>query len=765
MTHSQPILSLADLRMRIENGTIPSPGSASILAFLELAHSAIGAEAFHDPGVLASEASFAVSFPRVPDDDLAAAFGDAALYGRCRESLLRHARLAGVWPDEEPYTLLNRLARERRFPGVNRKLMETIFPGVVLRDVTREMAIAADCKLRRAKRNAFRNSLSTMDKLRDDPRIVTAEILRPENIGPFPAYRDGDKHRIELPAALAAVRGQLPVGHALHARRAFELAVDFGILSEDGPEPGWSLSIAEATRYFGETKAIVSTVTAALYLRTLLSLLGTADPGLVAADVTPDRVRRPERYDAPAEPRKRKTNRKPVVLPPAIEAEVAAFATDRSTSRRRVKDLRRVLRDLLDAGFNVGSPTFLQDAMVFFETKFEERADLTLRHYRTVLRTFLSHTHRLSPWESIISRAKSTIPSGNDMQGLLLVRKFAECTEPPIPPAKIDADAAHQFLLRAQGVREVPKCLAGLAALDVLRKKFPGLLPGPAIGDQRDWLRHRRGEMPTGLEKSLRSVAEAAGYGEYGVKELIVAARRLYALTPEKMVFDASIDTIPWRDLIATADASHRQEMVHYRSPLLRLADLVRREWTAGWQKLQARIVEAGIPRAQNPVDTLMDVAVSESHEPWEIDREWAWVHERSLRPDLRRKWIRAIDNFDALRSVPEIAGDGLLPTEKLGPMPKTGTWLKNAHFPLPRRFEAALQGETKQVLEAAHFVWRCVREFGLHSRGDDPSTGAMVSEEILERIMREQRFMTPASARLHVARIRDWRESRPGLT
>lgn len=765
MTHSQPILSLADLRMQIKNGTTPSPGSASILAFLDLTHSAIGAEAFNDPRVLASEASFAVSFPRVPDGDLAAAFGDAALYGRCRESLLRHARLAGTWPDEDPYTLLNQLARERYLAGVNRKLMEAIFPGTILRDVTRALVIAADRDLRGRKRSAFRKSISTIDKLRDVPRVVAAGILRSEDVGPLPTYRDGDKLRIELPAALAAVRGRLPVGHDLHARRAFELAVDFGILAEDGPTPDWSLSIADATRYYEATKATVSTVTADLYLRTLLSLLGTADPGLVAADVNYDRVRRPERYDVPAEPRKRKTDRKPVVLPPAIEAEVAAFATDRSTSRRRVQDLRRVLRDLLDAGFDVDSPTFLQDAMAFFETKFEERADLTLRHYQTVLRTFLAHTHRLSPWESMISHAKSTIPSGNDMQGLLLVRKFAECTEPPIPPGRIDVDVAREFLSKAQALREVPKCLAGLATLEVLRAEYPELLPGPAIGDQRDWLRRRKGELPTALEKSLRSVAEAAGYGAFSVKELITSARRLYELTPDKTVFDVQIDVIPWRDLTAAADASHPKEMLHYRAPLQRLADRVGRAWTPGWRKLQARIVEAGIPRAENPVDTLMDVAASEGREPWELDREWAWVHERSLRPDLRTKWVRATDNFDALRSVPEIASESLLPPDKLGPMPTTGSRLKNAHFPLPRRFEATLQGETKQVLEAAHFVWRCLREFGVHSRGDDPSTDSLVSDEILERIMRDQRLMTPASARLHVARIRDWRESRPGLT
>ena len=155
----------------------------------------------------------------------------------------------------------------------------------------------------------------------------------------------------------------------------------------------------------------------------------------------------------------------------------------------------------------------------------------------------------------------------------------------------------------------------------------------------------------------------------------------------------------------------------------------------------------------------MMEVAADQNREPWELDREWAWLHERSLRPDLRQTWSKAVDKFDALREVPEIAASKLLPLQKLGPMPTTGKRLKNAHFPLPRMFEAALIGESKQVLEAAHFVWRCLRKFELYAATSNPPIRELVSEENLQRIMREQPFMSPKSARLHVVRIRDWRE------
>lgn len=764
MTHSDTSLSLANLRMRIESGTLPSPGTASILASLDLAQTAIGSEAFQDPDLLKTERSFSTVLPHEPDDELVEAFGDAALYRRCRDSILRHVKLAGALHDGDPYTLLNQLARENRIAGVNRRLMEAMFPGVALRDITRQMALTADRDLRRTERNSFRNSLSTIDKLRDDPRVVTAGILGPNKFGSMPTYRDGDRQPLGLPPEFNGVLDEMPVSQARRARRAFELAVDFGVFGVDGPRPGWSMSLECATRYRAAVKQKVSEYSADNYLLALLSLLRKTIPGAVPDNVTADRVRRPERQEAPAKPRKRRTERRPVVLPGAIEAEVSAFANERSTDRRRVRNLRRFLRDVLEAGFDIESPTFLADAVAFLETASQKRTPLTLLGYRTVLRAFLAHTDRLSLWDGLISRANGTIASGNNMQGLLLIRKFAERAKPPIPPAKIDVNVAREFLKIAAGTRDLPKCLAGLAALDVLRTEFPERLPSTIIGDQRAWLRAQSGGPPTALENALQSVAVAAVYGDFGVKELIVAARRLYELTPDKTVFDAPVDIIRWHDLIAAAHASHPREMLHYRLALLRLADHVGRNWTPGWQELQRHIVDAGIPRADNPVDALMGVAVVAGLEPWQLDKEWAWMHERSLRPDLRITWSRNIDRLDALHAVPEVAATGLLPTDRLGPMPARGSRLKQAVYPLPARFQAVLEGETKQVLEAAHFLWRCLRAFGVYARGDDPAPFAIVTDEHLERIMSEQPFMTPASARFHVARIRDWRESRPGL-
>ncbi len=758
MTQFNQPQSLSDLREQIENGTVPTPSVASILAFLDVVEKAIGPD-FHDPEVLSSETSFSRCFPRQPDENLTEAFGDANLYGRCRESLHRHARLAGLWR-EDPYTLLNRLAKQGSAPGVNRKMMETHFPRLELHEITRGKALRVDRKLRGTDRFALRRSLATMDRFRTEPLVMKSGILGPEMIGQMPRYRDGDKLRIELPAKLAAVCARLPVSQAIRARRAFELAVDMHLLAEKPTADGWSLSEADAAHYHATILQRFSRQSAKYNLLALISVLRANDPAAVPDDVAIDRIRLLGRKPPKTKPVPKKKNRQPVSLPPELDAEVSDFVETRSPSRKRVKALRRLLRQLLDANCDIDSSTILKDAGLLLENQVPKYTELTVISYQSVFKAFLLHTNRLSPWSSLISRARAVNQGDIDLSGLLLIKKFAETSQPPLDPADIDMDMARDIIKRAHGCRKVSKCLQGLRSLDVMRETSPDLLPEPAIGDQRDWIRRDHGRMPKALEVALRSNAQEAGYSRLGAQALIVAVRKLYALTGDKSVFESDVTDIPWRDLIQRANAGHPIAMSSYLTELRRLTERLDRKWTAGWRSLQAHVVAAGIPRANNPVDTLMDVAGPTGLEPWQPDREWAWIHERALRPDLRRKWIRAIDCFDALHDLAGLAESGLLPAERLGPMPVTGSRLKNAHFPLPRRFEAALEGETKQVMEAAHFLWRCLRDLGICSRGDDPVPNALVSETHLDRILAEQSVMLPSSAQLHIARIRDWRES-----
>mgnify|MGYP003116316559 FL=1 len=161
----KPSLSLAKLRALIESGIVATSSKTSILAFLDLAHVAVGRGAFYAPAVLASPETFSIWFPLVSSRENVKAYGDATLYSRCRNSLHRHVRLADAWPVEDPFFLLNQLAREYLVPPASRNLIETVFPEISLRTITREMDIAADCSLQGGERSSLGKTLSTIDRL------------------------------------------------------------------------------------------------------------------------------------------------------------------------------------------------------------------------------------------------------------------------------------------------------------------------------------------------------------------------------------------------------------------------------------------------------------------------------------------------------------------------------------------------------------------------------------------------------------------------
>lgn len=339
------------------------------------------------------------------------------------------------------------------------------------------------------------------------------------------------------------------------------------------------------------------------------------------------------------------------------------------------------------------------------------------------------------------------------MRALSRFTKLVGAFEPGLGPGDIDREVARHLLERARMMGKASHAFHGLRVLDGLRNTLPDLLPGPATETTMN-----EGLLPDRLVSELTAHAQAAGYSGHGVRARLFAVRALYRLAPEPALFEGHLEEIPWPEIVEPVLAKHPEEMSVYRTELLRLAKQVRQRWSDGWKSLQARIVEAGVPRANNPVKVLIEAATKDDLEPWQLDREWAWVHERSLRAHLRHKWSRAIDSFDALHQLPGLSESGLLPSERLGPMPRIGARLKNAHLPLPRQLEKELEGESKQLHEAAHFVWRCLRAFGVYSRGDDPAPDAVVADHNLNQVMREQRFMTASSARLHINRIRDWR-------
>lgn len=753
------ILSLADLRAALANGIVPSPAPMAALAFFDLAERACGPD-LYARHILGTEAAFTSCFPNAPCETLLDAFGDSALYGRWRRSTLRHVELANLW-DQDPYKLLSRFARLANLPLDDRNHLIKYFPELHPRDITRARAIAADRPLRRRARQRLRNCLTVLDKLRDCPHVRRHNLLGPDPIGQLPQYRDGDKNRIELPTALQTACKAVGVRHAKHARRAFELAIDLGVLdiSENG---SYRLTVKEARRYLSAMPGSVSPETGKLYLNALTAVLKAHDPAAV-----------PNGFSARQEGRKapkKQTARKlqadvaPFQLPAGIEADVVKFANARGLTSKREKTLRRILERYLEFPQAGAQSYAFDDAVSRFDILFSDLKPGTRQTYRSVFRLFLKHSGREStqaPWDQLLNFAKSLNSPSLNMRGLSLLRRLAHEHDPNLPPAGITRDVASILVTTARAELKGHRFTEGVRSLDMLRPQLPDLLSQDPIGSFEDGRKRGNLDLPKTLETALQDNASFAGYTLAGTKALLVAVRKLYSVCDDQSAFEAPLDEIPFAKLLTDAITAQPEIIEPYRNELRRLAERAGAKWSAGWHQLQQAIVAAGVSRRDNPLEALLAVAGPAGYEPWTIDREWAWRHERTLRPDLRDTWSRNVVRFDALRNNTSIAATGLLPSEPLGPMPARGNRIKHAVYPLPRSLEAELVGETKQILEAVHFIWRCGRDFGIWHRADRPDISEILSDKILETVRREQTLLGKQPAKLHVDRMRDWRESR----
>jgi hypothetical protein len=145
------------------------------------------------------------------------------------------------------------------------------------------------------------------------------------------------------------------------------------------------------------------------------------------------------------------------------------------------------------------------------------------------------------------------------------------------------------------------------------------------------------------------------------------------------------------------------------------------------WRALQGAVSRAGIPPAESPVLALFAAAGETVASPRDLTRDWAWQHERGLRPDLRITFSAKIGRLDTLRTHPVLVDCGLLPAERLGPMLPRGGRHRHAVYPLPRSVEAAIaaldasDAERFSIEGSVHFIWHLARDAGLYQPGDAP--------------------------------------------
>jgi len=276
-------------------------------------------------------------------------------------------------------------------------------------------------------------------------------------------------------------------------------------------------------------------------------------------------------------------------------------------------------------------------------------------------------------------------------------------------------------------------------------------LPSVAIGPLRD-VRHLGNiALPETLLRELEDHGRFRGLSRNTCRSIITAITTLYTLSTDRRAFSNPLGKIPFSVIIEKAECEggvlpsnwHRvkitTQQIEVETSII---------WTKKWRALQLLTVDAGISPAKNPVPKIAAIAISDGLSPSQIDREWAWQHERSLRPDLQITWSANVARFDALLGERKIEISGQLLTGPLGPMPRRGMRAKHGIFPLPPGVDEFLEAigdglvgfSQKQLNEAAHFVWRFAREAKLFDKHCAPEPEVLFDEAVLTQVFEKVR-------------------------
>ncbi|WP_111432048.1 hypothetical protein [Rhodobacteraceae bacterium DSL-40] len=761
--------SFSDLKDAVRSGAVPLRGAQSALAHLDLAEKLLGAGFYTGP-VPASEAEFDAMFPQEPDANLLVHFGTRGFYRRWRSAMKRLCILAELWP-ADPFILLCQIASLEGIGPIEKCVFRRHFPGQSPKDVTRQLALDADRDLRGMARNQLRRTVANLDRLRAVPVVRTRGLLPPEQIGPFPRYLGGDRIRIELPEYFTEACACDPKLNLAHVRRAYEISLDLEILQAGEAMPPGGFTADVARKFHTEAATRISPASAGLYLRALVRALRTVDSVRVLDDLGVKSILRPDQPRKKVvkdEGKAKRSASAPSPLPYGIETILEFYQSARSRPRKHMTTLRGVLRQILQQNSGDMNEALESIAVADLDVLFPDLLPSSRRNLRGMLKAFLAFAGHTDPWDDLRDLAKKQGLTTQQLKGITTLRRYARSASQPLTPGEFTRKTVLQWCgdAREAGRRaDAQKIRQGCLALDRLRPFAPNLLRPEPIGQMDDLRRRGNPLLPTSLEQMLEQHAAQAGFTKLGTKALLVAVRKLHACSRDRTRFHGPLNADLIRRQLTESVQDHPEEMAPYRTELARLAERLDMRWSDGWRQLQAAVVSAGIARSDNPVEELARVAVPAGLEPWQVDREWAWLHERGLRPDLRLTWARKIARFDDLGANEIIAATELLPPIMLGPMPPRGTRLKNAVYPLPAPVETAAAGCDKPLLEAMHFVWRCARDLGIWERCDAPDARALFDERVLDDVESRQDKMTPQSAQLHLNRIRDWREGRIDLS
>lgn len=229
--------------------------------------------------------------------------------------------------------------------------------------------------------------------------------------------------------------------------------------------------------------------------------------------------------------------------------------------------------------------------------------------------------------------------------------------------------------------------------------------------------------LPAALRAEVHEMLDLCGYTRNAKRAMLATLGTGYTTGIDAGAFpdDATLEQV------VSYAARHMSGRV--RTDARRMSDVIGMCGHPDYRDFLAALRRAGISKTDDPAARLYRETRGE-RSPSAITREWAWAHERTLAPDPRRTFSKAIDQLDALHAHETLVP--LLPAERIGPLQasalRRGKRHGHARYPLPRRVQAevfALDLDPDgtacfEVIAGLHTLYDAARTAGHFQPGQD---------------------------------------------
>jgi hypothetical protein len=550
--------------------------------------------------------------------------------------------------------------------GVTGNLPVTLSPQAL----TREVALSIDRSLDQARRARFRRGLSVLDSLHDHELARRSGLLPSRRIGRLPTVRD---HGLlePLPSTLRALRSKTPRPTQNAIDFLWRLAVSGGVF-----RPGEDPSPDEIAERFPEIARLdAGTHGMKLSDKARKKYLSTFARSLVLAGCSDPRV---------SSSRSAWRTLRGAVRTAGLNSDrlgaLAGFALQDGLGPHEVTPgwcSERLAR--LD---RAGANAFRRSAY-FLDA---------LRSYDRIPRQFLPieptgverlRRRRFSPkpppaprpetmepswvreWKHLFAEARA---QGFDDQTLSPLSSLrVRSVRARLAPRDLTVDWIVDLLRQeAQSIRTAvyaaTRLLDKFATHDVLRP----LVPTEPLA--REVMARRRDRRPLSEEilAELTETFEQIGLSASARREAAAAMKALAKVSD----YHSDLHSLLEQDLEALDWSPFSNREKTYKLVLDRLRVFRSLPWTKDWRALQRAVIEAGIPKTENPVPRLLPYAAG--REPLELDAGWAAETDRALRStffnpphgraDLALTFANNIRRLDRLHEFAAVADAGLLP-------------------------------------------------------------------------------------------------------